>query len=208
MGLRVSGLRLMALLKLLRASIVLLACMVLITPTAAAHGGGGKRQLNAHPLGEHFLHVWTSPALARVGEVHVEVLVTDADGDPLQGQRVIIAMSPQDESGEPLKMVAASNNAVTQRFWQLWASAPRQEAAFSIESTGSYEVEITVLDPSGQGGKTSFPLSVTRANGWLIVLLQGAIPLATLGLSWLMVEAGLRVWQRRKQAQATLKQLA
>lgn len=192
--------------RILYGGLLLLLWVSVMAGNAIAHGGGGTKQLTAVPMGANTLDVWTSPALARAGEIHVEVLVTNAANESVDRQRVIVSITPRQSSGEPtddpMRVLAATNDAITgverSTFWQRWQPASRQEAAFTISEPGLYDVEITVLDVGGQGGRATFELSVLHANGWGIVLLQGLIPLLALGGSWLFVQGIARYWTKSK----------
>ena len=176
----------------LTAILTIISCTLILTPNASAHGGGGIRRLSYEPIGLNYLHVWTSPAVARVGRVHIEALVTDADYQIVVAQRVIIEVTPL-QGGEAMRAIAGSNAAETGGLFASLRSSDRQGADFMIEQPGGYQVEVTVLGVDGQGGRTSFEMQVSEANSWLLVARQGMLPILALVGSWLLVEGIARV---------------
>ncbi|MEM7125079.1 MAG: hypothetical protein AAF702_02055 [Chloroflexota bacterium] len=152
-------------------SIVTLAFLFvgISTSHAAAHGEGGLLRLSNESVGSNYLHVWTSPAIARTGEIHVEALVTGNGFQPSGNQRVIVKVTPLQGDGQPMRMMA-SGKPTSSPSEQI---AQRQEVGFFIEQPGEYEVEITVLAAEGQGGRHRFYMEVVAVNGWMKLLMQG-----------------------------------
>ena len=161
------------------------------TGNVFAHGEGGYLRLSNQPLGAdnvsaRYLHAWTSPAIARTGEIHIEALVTDESLQSTGNQRVLIKVTPVDGKGESMRMVAAPNMLGNQNDGRFQPA--RQEASFLIERPGQYEVEITVLDVAGQGGRHRFDMKVISFDGWIKRAMQGMLALLALVGGWLFFQ--------------------
>jgi len=158
---------------------------------ASAHGAGGLPRISYQPLGENYLHAWTSPAIARVGEIHVEALVTDHAFRPMSRSRMIIKVTPLERDAEPIRVMATASNGINAM------QTARHEAGFLIEQPGEYEVEITTIAAVGEGGRHNFTMQVVRINGWVKSVMQGILTLLTLAGCGLLILSIRLVQQQR-----------
>lgn len=157
--------------------VIALVWSLLAGGVASAHGDGGLPRLQNQPLGPNRLHAWTSPAIPRTGEIHVETLVTDEGLYPVAQQRTIVTVTPLFGKGEPQRVIA-----------QAPTNAARQEAAFLLSKPGMYRVDITVIAAAGTGGRHGFEIQVIAVQRWVKTTLQGLlVTISAIGL-WLLIQ--------------------
>jgi hypothetical protein len=162
---------------------------LLFTMTAApagAHGSDRTIYLSQVAAGPYTLSAWTSPGILRAGEIHVEVLVLDAGGHPVQDSLIYITMTPLEGAGESLSTLAHPKMAGTMGF---------QEAAFWVDQPGDCRIEIVISDAAGQSGSAAFEVKVLDVP----ILVQAILYLLLLASSivglWILKLAAI-IWLR------------
>jgi hypothetical protein len=174
-----------ALLKTSLYCLLLTACCLLFTPTAAAHGGG-EVQLAAVPAGPYRLTVWMNPGTAQAGRpTHVTVAVADAlDQSPVLDAAVLVE-AWSTGMGEKLLSTPATTEQSTNKLFY--------ETDFVLPETGPVEITIRVSGAAGEGqaGYTT-EVAAAQNTSWLYSLLAGVGVLA-FALLW-------RAWTKRPRA--------
>jgi hypothetical protein len=139
--------------------------------------------------GAYMLTIWTAPgapgARLRTGEIHVETIVYDRNGNLDDKCLVQVALTPLDRSGAALSTLSYP------------MTGALREAAFNVTQPGRYRVEVTVLDEAGIGGQVSFEIEIIRVSRlvqFAIYLLLGASILAGV---W-MLRQGVDLWFGRR----------
>lgn len=161
---------------------------LLFCGTLAAHGEGGQPQMGyvqLHP-NDRYLHAWTSPAIPRAGEIHVEVLVTDQAFQPLGGQLFRVRVTSADGTMAPQQFVARPI------LTDDGAPTARHEVAFNLAEAGDYYVDISVVTASGMEETHRFSLGVIRVSHFVKVGLQAMLALLAVAGTWLVTQ-GIRV---------------
>lgn len=173
---------------LIAASMIALLWSLIPADNASAHGDGGRPRLSYRQLGENYLHAWTSPAIARAGDIHVEALLTDQTFRPVGNARVVVKVTPLDGHSAPMRVMASATIDSDPRSIQNAANVARQEASFKIDQPGEYEVEITVLAAAGQGGREKFTMRVFQVNRAIKFAMHGVLALLVAIGVWLFAQ--------------------
>jgi hypothetical protein len=143
--------------------------------------------------GAYRLTIWTAPARLRTGEIHIETIVYDGNGNLDNKCLVRVALTPLDGSG------AGAPSGPSALAYPM--SGALREAAFHVPHPGRYRVEATVFDETGKGasqggqplGAVAFEIEVTQVSPlvhFFIYLLLGASILAG---AW-MLRQGFAIW--------------
>ncbi|MBV7334365.1 hypothetical protein KFU94_40245 [Chloroflexi bacterium TSY] len=144
-------------------------------------------QLSDRPVGDYYLHVWASPSIPRVGDIHVESLVLDKNGQAISECQVIVSVTPQDESRESMVIPAGEAKENTQF---------RHEADFVLSQPGDYQVNVSVFDGSVSLGDATFDLRITTVSTWVKTVVNLMMLALVLVGVWFMAQ-GLRLVQLR-----------
>lgn len=175
-------------------TIFFLALLLAVARPVYAHGADGTQEVDGVPVGPFTLTVWSFPGTLRVGEVHLSAAVLrPSDGMPVVNCTVIFQLSPLDEKGKiqdgvGLVAEAGSANATT---------GFMHEAFLKLEMSGSYRVDVRVINASGElDGVATFDVMVRRVSilfKWLVI---GLGLLTTATVVWFIYEGRL-VWAHR-----------
>jgi hypothetical protein len=176
--------KLIGLCKVLAVWSVICLLLTLTTQQAEAHGNDRTLYLSDVPVGSYTLSAWTSPAVLRTGEIHVEVSLLDMDGVPVQDALIYVTVSPLDGMGEPLSVVAHPSH-----------SNLAQEAAFWLEQPGRCRIEIAVADADGGVGNTTFDVEILSVPLIVQVLIYVQIVASFIAGIWIL-KMGTTVWLR------------
>ncbi|MGH2625892.1 MAG: hypothetical protein ACRDHY_04490 [Anaerolineales bacterium] len=162
-----------------------LSILVLLALPLAAHaqepGTGGRQiRLEDAPAGPYRVRALTSPIPPTVGELFVEVRVTDpAIGAVTEGVEVEILASPLEGEGTGLTVPARTDLAPT----------PREFAALlQVPEPGFWRVVVRVHGPQGSG-QAEFVERVVANTHWIHILSVGAPLAGLLGLLWFYTRA-------------------
>lgn len=167
--------------------------MVLFYTTADlfAHGGGTPRIINAE-LGSMVVSVWTQPDPLATGTVHITVALSEANvtadgraepGEPLLNREITLLLRAPNGETPPSIVPVTHDNAANKLLY---------EADFDVVTPGVWQMTLQVDD----AGELPFELEIQNASplNWTVI---GGVALVIVLLGWI-------VWQRRKQAQATM----
>ena len=131
--------------------------------SAMAHSTEGVLQTGDRPVGEYLLYAWTSPSIVRVGESHLDVLITTQDGKPVDDLEVeMLVTLPTVEVAQRFSTIAPIEG---ERF--------RYEGAVIFSKPGTYAVEIMVSEGAKHIGTTSFDIRVAPSILWGKLALNG-----------------------------------
>jgi hypothetical protein len=150
---------------------------------AEAHGNDRTIYLSNVPVGSYTLDVWTSPAVLRAGEIHVEIALFDQGGEPVQNALAYVTMTPLDGMGEPSSVLAYRTEGAS------------QEAAFRVDQPGRCRVEIRIAGVDGEQGHAAFEVEVIRVPTLIQALFYIQILASLVAGIWIM-KMGIIVWLR------------
>lgn len=166
---------------------LLMALFSLLAQPVLAHGDDRMlRQANL-AIGEYQLTIWTAPARLRAGEIHVETLVLDRTGQPVDRAVVWVMLTPLDHAGPTLRAPALA---------VVGAGQGMGEAPFMAPEPGRYRIEAAIFDETGAVGQTALEVEVIRIPRvvqWGIYLLLGASVLTGV---WIL-KSGISLWLGR-----------
>jgi hypothetical protein len=167
---------------------------------AAAHGDmdPSTLQLDRAPVGPYALSVWTSPAPARAGSLHVSAAVAYGDMPHAAMARfmpqadmpactVRVEVTPLDGKGPGGSALATVGT-------NTFDGHLMYEADLPVPAEGRYQVAVTVDDAYQQGGTAGFSLDVLSVTAYVWIIYALAVQAAVVGV-WLLKE-GVGVWQR------------
>jgi hypothetical protein len=160
--------------------------LTLTVQSAGAHGEDRTLYLSDVVVGSYTISAWTSPAVLRTGEIHIEVSLLDMNGVPVQDALVYVTVSPLDGMGEPLSVLAHPDHS---------SYSFSQEAAFWLDQPGNCRVDITVADLDGHYGNTSFDIEILSVPLAVRALLYVQIGASLIAGIWI-VKVGIGVWFR------------
>jgi hypothetical protein len=160
--------------------------LTLTVQSAGAHGEDRTLYLSDVLVGSYTISAWTSPAVLRTGEIHIEVSLLDMNGVPVQDALVYVTVSPLDGMGEPLSVLAHPDHS---------SYSFSQEAAFWLDQPGNCRVDITVADLDGHYGNTSFDIEILSVPLAVRALLYVQIGASLIAGIWI-VKVGIAVWLR------------
>ncbi|HEX9681353.1 MAG TPA: hypothetical protein VGA32_07855 [Anaerolineales bacterium] len=160
---------------LARLSIVLLLALPLSAHAQEPGTGGRQIRLEDAPAGPYRVRALTSPIPPTVGELFVEVRITDpATGVVTEDVEVEILATPLEGDGTGLTAQALTELAPT----------PREFAALlPVPKPGFWRVVVRVRGPQGSG-EAEFVERVVAYTHWIHVLSVGAPVAGLLGLLW------------------------
>lgn len=168
-------------------------CWALAAQLAAAHGEDSILQAADAPIGPYTLDIWTAPGILRAGEIHVEVAVMRS-GRILPDSDVRVQMTPLAAPDKPLSVRADT---------VIVANEMRQEAAFVLEKTGPYRVDVAMRDGVGRGGTVTFEIEVIRVPLWITAALYTQLGVAFVFGLWLLQRGAIlwriNVWPKQKR---------
>jgi hypothetical protein len=67
--------------RLLLPVLLLTVALLLVSSSADAHGSG-YYQIRGAQIGPYAVHVWVAPGMLRTGDIHVDTVILDKDGEP------------------------------------------------------------------------------------------------------------------------------
>lgn len=182
---KVFGLRIKYLLSLYIARFSLLAVitmlgMALPGSKVSAHGIGSYLIRGAE-TGSYRVHVWNSPAVFRIGSMHLDTAVFDATGKPALSTMVFLKMTPL-EGDTPLNIMSGPPGETYPYM---------RGAAFSVDTPGDYRLEIQVIDSAGSVGSTSATIKVqTVGTSFKLAIVAVGTVVGGCGL-WLLYQASI-----------------
>lgn len=164
------------------AGLSILVLAALPTSVWAQEPGTGGRQIRLEdaPAGPYRVRALTSPIPPTVGELFVEVRVTDAaSGVVTEDVEVEILATPLEGTGTGLAVPALGE----------LAPSPREFAALlAVPAPGFWRVVIRVRGPQGSG-QAEFVERVVPYTHWIHILTVGAPLGGLLGLLWFYTRA-------------------
>lgn len=162
---------------------LLLAFLTLPQPVLAIGPGtgGSKIRISDERIGPYVLLVATSPLPVTVGQMSVWVRVTDGKTGKYRPDATVIIKATPREGGETLTAQASHQNAGNNYDYV---------AHFEVQTTGQWDITVSVQDELGQVETPPFTETVTRGLS-LSVLLSVAIPFVVLA-----VVVGIYLWRR------------
>lgn len=176
--------------------------------SVSAHGVDRLLRVEAVPLGNATLTVWTSPSRLRPGEVHIDVQIMRADGTLTTTPFVQVIISPRDAVrdavgdvvgdvlGKPQKSVAHPL-APTATGRTVDPATATHEARFQIDDAGHYQVMVAATDAQGHVAEMSFPVTVTPVPLALTLTLHTLLVGSLAAGAW-VIRMGRRVWQPQR----------
>jgi len=175
--------------------LALIGCLwwALVAQPVAAHGEDSVLQVADAPVGPYTLDIWTAPGILRAGEIHVEVAVMRA-GRLVPDSDVRVQMTPLKASGSSLSAPADTIVA---------ANEVRQEAAFVLDKTGTYRVDVTMQDRAGRGGTVTFEIEVVRVPLWITAAIYAQLGVALVFGIWLLHRGVILVRAHMRPQQKT-----
>jgi hypothetical protein len=171
---------------------LLLLCILLTVQTASAHGDDRTLVMAAKPVGPYTATIWTAPSVMRPGDMHVDVLVFDADERPLLSGDVTVTILSADGRDVVLRVPAMATV----------ETGIVREARFRLEEVGDYRVEVTIRGAAG-AESVAFDMQVIRVPLIIQIGIYLVMGLALVVLGLLVIQ-GLQLW--RKHIPATWRQ--
>jgi hypothetical protein len=174
--------------KILRSGLCIGLAMFMAAASGHASGpgtGGRRVRLDDYPSGPYLIRAVTSPTPPRVRDFNVEVRALDrVTGEVITGAEVTIRVVPVDHPGEPIEEMAT----------HAYAPLPEEYAAhLPVETTGLWEVQITIVSPLGTG-QAAFYQQIANTTALGAVLSVGApfagLLLLVLFFFWLQRNSG------------------
>ncbi len=159
-----------------------------IGATAEGPGTGGRRvMLQDESAGPYLLRVVTSPTPPRVGDLYVEVRVTDPQtGDVLTDLDVYTQAAPTEGDAAPVEVQATHDI----------GPIPTEYAAhLPVDAAGVWRVTVDVQGPQGTG-QVEF---LTRVSGSLALGAVISVGLPIAGLALLML---VFLWLQRSSQES------
>ncbi|MEX0789123.1 MAG: hypothetical protein WD906_04485 [Anaerolineales bacterium] len=164
---------------MLRRILTLLVAVFLLSPQptawAQAPGPGGRQiRLEDAPAGPYRIRALTSPIPPRLGELFVEIRVSDSTGAVVHDAEVLLTASP----------LEGGTSAITTRARGEIAPTPGEYAALmNVTQAGFWRVVVQVNGQEGSG-QAEFVERVVPANHWIHVLVVAAPFGGLLALLW------------------------
>lgn len=147
--------------------------------------GGSKIRVSDEHIGPYVLLVATSPLPVTVGQMSVWVRVTDGKTGKYRPDATVMVKATPREGGDPLTAQATHKNAGNDYDYV---------AHFEVQTTGQWDISISVQDELGQAAVPLFTETVTHGLS-LSVVLGVAIPFVVLA-----VVVGIYLWRRSAAA--------
>lgn len=161
-------------------TLVTLLALVLPSSNVDAHGIGSYL-IRGAATGTYSVHVWNSPAVFRIGSMHLDTVVLDATGKPALSTMVLLRMIPL-EGNSPLTIMPGP---------------PAKDypymrgAVFSVDTPGEYRLEIDVIDNAGSVATTSAVVNVqTVGTSFKLAIVAIGILIGGCGL-WSLYQASI-----------------
>ncbi|MCL4301334.1 MAG: hypothetical protein KJ077_36870 [Anaerolineae bacterium] len=164
--------------------LALLLTLLTLPQPALAIGpgtGGSKIRVSDEHIGPYVLLVATSPLPVTVGQMSVWVRVTDGKTGKYRPDATVIIKATPREGGETLSAQASHQNAGNNYDYV---------AHFEVQTTGQWDITVSVQDELGQVETPPFTETVTRGLS-VSVLLSVALPFVVLA-----VVVGIYLWRR------------
>ena len=162
--------------------ILLTSLSLLIAQPVLAHGVGGVLRISDHKMGPYTVMVWTTPNILRPGRVHVETAILRSGMNVIDCD-VQVQVTPQSFSGSAI--TSAGGAATVENDF-------RHEAAFRLDKAGTYQVDITVTDQIGRGGRVTVDVEVVQVSLWLQMLVYSLFGLSGL-MGLFLLRHGVRI---------------
>jgi hypothetical protein len=162
----------------------LLFTFLTLPPQVLAIGpgtGGSKIRVSDERIGPYVLLVATSPLPVTVGQMSVWVRVTDSQTGKYRPDAVVTIKATPREGGDTLVAQATHKNAGNNYDYV---------AHFEVQTTGQWDITISVQDELGHVEIPPFTETVTRGLS-LSVLIGVAVPFVVLA-----VVVGIYLWRR------------
>jgi hypothetical protein len=177
----------------------LLICIafILAGSRAQAHGSGFY-QIRGAEIAPYFVHVWVAPGVLRTGDIHIDTVILDQEGQPALDTLVRVAIIPLQSEAMPLSSLVGAPE----------PDYPYERGAdFRIDTPGMYRLEIQLSDANGVSGISSADVEVTTI-GWQFKAAIIAIALFSAGTGlWLLIFARAFWIGRTLSRNAKLKHL-
>ena len=143
---------------------------------AQAPGPGGRQiRLEDAPAGPYRIRVLTSPIPPRLGELFVEIRVSDSTGEVVHDAEVMLTASPLEGGSSPITTRALGEIAPT----------PGEYAALmNVDQSGFWRVVVQINGLEGSG-QAEFVERVVPTNHWVHSLISAAPFGGLLALLWL-----------------------
>lgn len=150
-----------------------------------AHSSGPPRVADA-AAGPYHVFVWTQPEPLRVGDVHISILVTQAN-QPVNDAQVQVQFAPIEPAGPVIVVAPTAQDFLSNIYY---------EADVQLPSSGEWRATINIEGVAGKGS-IDFENSVLakRTFNWPVVGGAAALLVVLVGL--------MGVWSRM-QAKATV----
>jgi len=161
--------RLISHLYLRSALILVIACLINFPLVGQAHSNGPPRLADA-AAGPYRVFVWTQPEPLRVGDVHISILVTQAN-QPVNNAKVQVQFAPSGQAGQVIVVAATAQD---------FLSNIQYEADVQLPSSGDWRATITIDGVVGKGSiefenvvlaKRTFNWPIVGGAAALLVLL-------------------------------------
>jgi hypothetical protein len=143
--------------------------------------GGSKIRVSDERIGPYVLLVATSPLPVTVGQMSVWVRVTDGKTGKYRPDATVMIKATPREGGDTLTAQATHKNAGNNYDYV---------AHFEVQTTGQWDITISVQDELGHAEVPPFTETVTHGLS-LNVVLSVAIPFVVLA-----VVVGIYLWRR------------
>jgi hypothetical protein len=160
--------------------------LLLLGPAKAALAHAGERTLQQANVsaGPYRLTLWTAPAQLHTGEFHVESIVFDHNGNLEENCLVHVVLTPLDRPDPALTVLSTPMDGFMDGL---------QEATFHIAHPGRYQVEATVLDEQGVGGRVAFEVEIIHVSRLVQLLISLVLGASILAGVWMLAK-GVDIW--------------
>lgn len=154
------------------------------TEPVLAHANDRALQGENIAAGPYLLTVWTAPARLRTGEIHVETMVFDREGNPDRKCAVYVTLTPLGSALPALNVLSVPLSGVMEGV---------RQAAFHITQPGRYQVEAAVVDGTGEGGRAIFEVEIIQVPAVVHVLIYLLMAGSIVVGIW-MLRRGITLW--------------
>lgn len=137
-------------------------------------------------VGPYLVHAWVAPGMLRPGNVHIETLVTQPDGTPIDGCEVVLNITS--EQSDVRQMIHAGAALPENQF--------RHEGIVALNQPGDYTVDVLLLEEGKSVGSTSFQMRVHPVSDAAKAIVQTMLFALLLSGLWLFWQ-GFRVFNIR-----------
>ncbi len=143
-----------------------------------AHSSGPPRLADV-AAGPYRIFVWTQPIPLRVGDVHISILVTQAN-QPVNNAQVQVKFAPIDQPGQTIVLAAHAQDFLSNIYY---------EADVQLPSTGTWRATINIDGAAGKGSiEFESPVLAKQTLNWPVVGGAAVVLVMLLGL--------IGVWSR------------